>query len=341
MARKRRKGARTRDWEQSSSADYSHERKRFRGIQTKPAPPPPTHDFSSDIVPNALVVSPYGALAFVSIDGREVLCRVDQPLMRGKNSMLSPGDRVLIDEQPEQPLAIAVAPRRTKLSRPDILRGNEQVIAANIEQLVIVAAAAHPAFKQGLVDRYLIAAAVGDVPATIFLNKIDLVDAPPDLSEYQELGVNVIYASCVSGSGLEELRAQLTGKLSVLAGHSGVGKSTIIKKLAPGLELVTREVSRSTQKGQHTTTASRLYDFEGIRIIDTPGIRQLGVWGVSPAELAFFFPEMAALAGGCKFRDCTHTHEPGCAVVAALDAGDLSRVRYRSYLRIRESMTPE
>jgi ribosome biogenesis GTPase len=214
------------------------------------------------------------------------------------------------------------------------------VFAANVDVLVVVASAAKPAFKPGLVDRYLIAAEVGGVEAVLCFNKVDLVDAePPELQAYRDLGVHVIKTSCETGEGLNELRAALRGKMSIFAGHSGVGKSSLLNALQPDLDLETREISEATKKGKHTTTTARLYQLDdGIRVIDTPGIRALGLWEVSPEEVAYYFPEIAEHGAGCKFRDCTHTHEPKCAVREAVETGAISRHRFESFQRIRESL---
>ena len=167
-------------------------------------------------------------------------------------------------------------------------------------------------------------------------------EEPPELKDYEALGFQVIRTSCETGEGLKTLRQALAGKLSILSGHSGVGKSTLLNVLDEDLEVHTQEVSDVSQRGRHTTTASRLYELDGgIRIIDTPGIRALGVWGVSPEEVAWFFPDLAELGENCHFRNCSHTHEPDCAVTEALDAGELTAWRYDSYLRIRGSMEEE
>ncbi|MCF6284454.1 MAG: ribosome small subunit-dependent GTPase A, partial [Candidatus Hydrogenedentes bacterium] len=282
---------------------------------------------------------------FVLKDGTEELCLIDVRLKEGKSTLLASGDQVYVEQEAEKWVVRGIGPRSSRLSRPghEHDRLDEQVFAANIETLVIVAAAADPPFRTGLVDRYLIAAEVGGVTPIICVNKIDLVDEdPPALKDYEALGFQVIRTSCESGEGLDALRAVLGGKLSILSGHSGVGKSTLLNVLDKDLEVHTQEVSGVSHRGRHTTTASRLYKLEGnIRIIDTPGIRALGVWGVSPEEVAWFFPDLAELGEACRFRNCSHTHEPDCAVVAALDEGRLTPWRYDSYLRIRGSMEEE
>lgn len=294
----------------------------------------------NDIEPNALVVSPYGALVFVLWNGEEFLCRVAESLLDGKRPFLAPGDEVYVDRVEDKPFVKEVRHRRNKLSRPAIGHNREKVFAANIDMAIVVAAAARPYFNPGFIDRYLIAAQVGQVEPVVCLNKTDLVvDEPPQLQLYRDMGVRVVKTSCETGEGLDSLRTLLSGRLSVLAGNSGVGKSSLINALDPRHQLVTREITESTQRGQHTTSASRLYELEGgIRIIDTPGVRQLGLWGVSPEELDYYFHEIATLSRGCRFRDCTHAHEPACAVKQGVDEGTIPRARYESYLRIRRSL---
>ena len=288
------------------------------------------------------MVSIAGPWASVQMGDEEPLCRIDERMMFGRSSVLAPGDEVFVEPEEDALFIRASAPRRTKLSRPAIQGGRvrEQIIAANVDVLVIVASVLRPRFKPGLVDRYLVAAGVGGVTPLLCINKLDLVEEEPkEIAVYREVGLQVIATSCLTGDGIEELHDALRGKLSVLAGHSGVGKSSILNAMDASLDIRTREVSDYSEKGKHTTSASRLYNLPGgVRVIDTPGIRELGLWGVSHEELTFFFPEIEALAPQCRFRNCTHTHEPECAVRGAVDAGEITRLRYESYRRIHESL---
>jgi len=340
--RKKKRRVREKDWDHRHEDAFTHDLRRHRRTDTAISDAAPAPDIPEDFEPNGLVISHSKKWAFVQWDGREDLCRISDFLLERGATILAPGDRVLVEALDGEPWVRAVAPRSSKLSRPggEHARVSEQIFAANIDVLVVVAAAAKPAFKPGLVDRYLIAAEVGGVVPILCINKMDLVEKEaPELEAYRELGIQVIATSCETGEGLDDLRKALRGKLCVFAGHSGVGKSSLLNSLQPELDLETREVSEATQRGKHTTSAARLYELDdGLRIIDTPGIRQLGLWGVSPEEVAFYFPEIAEQAAACKFRDCTHTHEPDCAVRQAVDEAQIPRLRFESFLRIRESL---
>ena len=338
--KKRKKPVRKRRWTRSDVDTLSRESRAKHEDSGSLEAPASTRASFSDVEPNAVVVSPYGMLAFVQRPEGELLCRVHDSLGDGKRSILAPGDDVLIESAEDEMVVTGVRHRRTKLSRPAISGKREQVIAANIDLLVVVASAAKPSFRPGLVDRYLIAAEVGGVTPVLCINNIDLVDGiPAEAAEYKDLDVAVLATSCMTGEGIETLRGHLSGKVGVLAGQSGVGKSSLLNAMAPDLDIATQEVSASTDKGQHTTTSSRLYRLDDdIRLVDTPGMKQLGLWDVTQETLDAYFPEIGEIAAACRFRDCTHMHEPGCAVLAALDGGDVSKLRYHSYLRIRHSL---
>ena len=341
--KKKTKRVRKQDWESRGEDSFTRDLKRH--MRTNTALPP---EFSTvippeDVRPNALVISHTKKFAFVEKDGGELLCRIEEKLLEGGASLLAPGDGVLVEEFEGEPFIRAVGVRRTKLSRLAIehSRVEEQVIAANVDLLVIVIAAAQPAPKAGLVDRYLIAAEVGGVSPLLCVNKVDLVDSlPHEVAVYRDLGVDIVETSCKTCGGIEALRSALRGRLSVVAGQSGVGKSSILNVMDPNLQLATQEISAFNEKGRHTTSMARLYKLEqgAIQIIDTPGVRQLGVWGVQPEQLSVFFPEIDDYAQQCQFRDCSHTHEPGCAVKEALESGEIRRLRFESYRRIRENL---
>lgn len=233
-----------------------------------------------------------------------------------------------------------VLPRRNKLARSAAgKKAVEQVIAANVDQIIAVFAAAQPEPKWNLLDRYLVTAEAAEIPAIICLTKIDLVDkgAFTDvLNLYRSLGYRIIETSTVDGTGIEELRAAIKDQVSVLIGKSGVGKTSLLNTLQPGLGLRVSEVSKSLNKGRHTTTHLEMVPLEvGGGIVDTPGMREFDLWDVSDGDLALMFREMRPLVGTCRFGlDCTHVQEPGCAIIRAVSSGQISEHRYHSYLRL-------
>jgi len=348
LDKKKRKQVRDRHWETEAQHAFSfthdlakHRRATVRLREQSGRDDPLPQDFE----PNGTVISHSKKWAFVELEDGERLCLIDERLKERDCTLLAPGDQVWVEFEAEDAFVRGIAPRRTKLCRPghEDARLKEQVFAANIDLLIVVAAAAQPPFRVGLVDRYLIAAEVGGVTPLLCVNKIDLTEREPaEIALFRDMGVQVVAASCKTGQGIGELREALRGRTSILSGHSGVGKSSLLNRMDPNLAVHTQEVSDSTSKGRHTTTASRLYTLSGgIRIIDTPGLRALGLWGVEPPELAFYFPELAARAPDCRFRNCTHTREPKCAVLEAVEAGLLSRARHASYMRIRASLESE
>ena len=346
IEKKKRKHVRDRDWTDTQKQEFAFSRdlvKHRRAKITLRENTSGDDGLPKDFEPNGTVISHSKKWAFVWIDDHIHTCLIDERLKEGESTLLAAGDRVLVEFEEEDALVRGIAPRRTRLSRPAPTTGDqlfEQVFAANVDVLLIVAAAARPPFRAGLVDRFLIAAELGGVTPILCLNKTDLADEePPELAAYRELGIQVFKTSCLTGAGIQALRAALSGKTCVVCGHSGVGKSTMLNTLHTSLELHTQSISDSTDRGRHTTSSATLYHFaDNTRIIDTPGIRSLGLWGVSPAELAWFFPEIAEASQGCKFRNCTHTHEPNCAVAASIESGAISRHRFDSYLRIRASL---
>jgi ribosome biogenesis GTPase len=233
----------------------------------------------------------------------------------------------------------AVLPRRTQLSRraagPKPL---EQVIAANVDQIVAVMAAAQPEPKWNVLDRYLADAEFASLPAVICVTKMDLASDDQvrlELSLYESIGYRAVLTSAVSGRGLDQIAKVFQGHVSVFVGKSGVGKSTLLNALQPDLNLPVNEVGRSG-KGRHTTVSLELIRLRlGGGVIDTPGMREFGLWNVSAADLARCFPEMRPHIGQCRFgSDCSHSHEPGCAIKTAVEAGLIAPRRYRSYLRM-------
>ena len=246
---------------------------------------------------------------------------------------------------------VAVMPRRNRLARrtavpmPDA-HPFEQVIAANLDQIVPVFAAAKPTPKWNLLDRYLVSAESLDLPALICLTKLDLAQAKDGVTAselsstveaYRQIGYQVILTSAVTGAGLNELKAALQGHVSVLVGKSGVGKTSLLNALQPGLGLKVANVNQTTGKGRHTTSHIEMFSLEGGgAIIDTPGVREFGLWDMEVVDLAFFFPEMRPFVGRCRFGiGCRHEEEPGCAIRKAVVSGLVSPRRYQSYLHLK------
>lgn len=267
---------------------------------------------------------------------------------RKESDLLAAGDRVTISlVNATAGLIESVAERERVLSRArpapgmrQMLSDQEQVLVANPDQVVFVFSIRKPKPSLRKLDRFLVVAELNEVPAVICVNKVDLA-APGEAQEtfglYDKIGYPVIHTSAKTGEGIAELKECLRGKISVLAGSSGVGKSSLLNALQPGLGLRVREVSEATTKGLHTTRHSELFELdEGGYVADTPGIRGLALYDVEPHELDGYFREIAPLVAHCQFSDCTHRHEPGCAVRAALEAGEISAERYDSYLRLRE-----
>jgi ribosome biogenesis GTPase / thiamine phosphate phosphatase len=250
-------------------------------------------------------------------------------------SEVAVGDQVLFS--PERRAIQQVLPRRTALSRADPHNPHqERIIAANVDVVVNVVSLKNPPLHPGLIDRYLIAIGKSGAEPLVCVNKIDLLASQEELHPilpYQDAGIPVILCSAASGAGLAELSAALTGKLCVFSGHSGVGKSSLLNALDPRLEIATGSVSVANEKGRHTTTSSTLYSLpNGATVIDTPGIREFGLWDVTKDDLRRNYQEFTAHQ--CAFSDCTHTHEPNCAVKQAVASGKISKARYESYTRI-------
>ena len=234
-----------------------------------------------------------------------------------------------------------IVPRRNYIiRRASNLSKESHIIAANIDRAMIVVTLIEPVTALEFVDRFLITCEAYKVPATILLAKIDLLaDAPESVAQFHEIynsaGYEVIDISATEGIGIDRVKELLDGKVTLVSGNSGVGKSTLIGKIDPTLDIRTGEISESFHKGKHTTTFSTMYPIgNNGYIIDTPGIKGFGLIEIDDKELWHYFPEMIATAGECRFYNCTHTHEPGCAVVEAVKDGKISYSRYESYLKI-------
>ena len=279
-------------------------------------------------------------------DGRELWCGVRGRIhFRDRTHQKSPvavGDRVNVTHTQEDRGAVeSIEPRRSSLSRPADRGGRiEHVMAANVDQVVIVSALDDPPFNPALIDRMLAVVEFSQLDAVLVINKMDLGDEPPpEVAVYETLGYTVLLASALQAHGIEALRRELAGRVSVVAGHSGVGKSSLLNAVQEELGLVVGQVNAVTGRGTHTTTAAIWIPLEvGGAVIDTAGIREFGLFGIPKRDLSWLFRDIAALAAGCRYPDCSHTHEPACAVQEALVEGRIAPFRFESYLKILESL---
>lgn len=257
---------------------------------------------------------------------------------------LAVGDIVDFELEPEQQTGVItnLQQRKNYIIRKSInLSKQGQIIAANLDQALLIVTLASPRTSLGFIDRFLVTAEAYDIPAKLVFNKLDLFsDEGLDiLAEYTSMYENIGYpcyeVSALKGTNIEQVQALLTDKVTLISGHSGVGKSSMINALLPDLELRTSEVSEWSDKGTHTTTFAEMYETpQGGFIIDTPGIRELGIIDIEKEELGHFFPEMRQRMHDCKFNNCQHINEPGCAVLVALERGEIEPSRYDSYLSI-------
>jgi len=279
-------------------------------------------------------------------DGRTVRCtlrRVLRTLATDQRHPLSAGDWVRVREAGDEGTIQAIEPRRTSLDRDS--RGRRHVIVANVDQVVIVGSAAAPDLKPGLIDRLLVAAELAGIRPVICINKADLVPAAslvPVAGVFARMGYPVVICSAASGLGMARLTAELPGRVTALVGQSGVGKSSLLNALDPGLGLPVGAVSRDNDKGRHTTTTARLlrHRWQGW-FVDTPGVRQFQPWEVVPAEVPAAFRDLRPLANLCRFPDCTHAHESDCAVKDAVADGLLDTRRWESCCQLAAGDTRE
>jgi ribosome biogenesis GTPase len=261
------------------------------------------------------------------------------------------GDRVVIERDDEMKGSVItqIEDRDNYVIRKSVnLSKRSHIIAANVDQAVLIATVEQPKTLQGFIDRFLVAAEAYDIPAVIVFNKIDLYsDESIDELEffdlmYRDIGYRVLATSALTGDGIDDLADVLKGKVSLLSGNSGVGKSTLINAIDPKLDLKTGNISKSHKLGQHTTTFAEMFPLAmGGDIIDTPGIRSFGMIDMEDAEISHYFPEIFEVSSGCRFNNCMHINEPGCAVLEALEKGDISPTRYKSYINILKGLDDE
>ena len=297
------------------------------------------------------VIKSTGSWYAVKVAGGEVLrCR-----LRGKfkqdglkvSNPIAVGDRVVIEQEDlgdKTALITDILPRENYLVRKSTRKsGYSHILAANLDQTVLVATLAFPRTSLGFIDRFLVSAESFRIPSVVIFNKMDILEE--DGHEYAEelcdlytsLGYETAAISVLEDEGLDEIHAILEGKTSLISGHSGVGKSSLLNRLIPDLDLRTGEVSTFANKGTHTTTFAEMFSInEQSHVIDTPGIKELGLVDMEVSEISHYFPEMRELLNQCRFHNCTHTNEPGCAVKAALEEGLIHLSRYDSYLSMLE-----
>jgi ribosome biogenesis GTPase len=275
-----------------------------------------------------------GSLSHVVVDVKDI-DRIDP---------VAVGDEVtFIDNQDGSGLIVDVLPRRSKLVRRSAGRkALEQVIVANLDQVVPVFATADPAPKWNLLDRYLAMAESLALPSIICITKMDLISGSAEqalydgLETYRKIGYRVLLTSAASGLGIDEFKAAIQSKLSAFVGKSGVGKSSLLNKLQPGLGIRVNAVSQAITKGKHTTSHLEMFSLDcGGAVVDTPGMREFGLWNVDGTDPALFFPEIRPYVGQCKFGlNCHHIKEPGCAILNAVKSGQIDERRYQSFIKI-------
>ncbi len=379
MARRKGKSQRRiKDWKQAMSSDAMADKAASRAGLTRRAVKLPAYRLEApeenlELLPKAegMVTGFFPGGAMVRVAGQELLCGIAKTFRAPEgSSALAVGDGVTVaivrqehlseaaakDKVRADGMILVRAPRSTALLRPQPRSAKrfdrydtpriDKVLVANMDQLVIITSVRQPPLRPAVVDRFLIVAERGGLAPVLVINKIDLEAPSPDaLAGFAALGLKVICCSAVTGEGLEELRSALAGRRSVLAGASGVGKSTLVNAVVPGATAATRQVRLKDERGRHTTAAANIYDLPptgegqpGGMIVDTPGIRELGI-NLTAAQLPWYFPEFEEHTPRCHFKDCTHTHEPDCAVRSAVEAGAIPARRYESYLRILETLT--
>jgi ribosome biogenesis GTPase len=288
-----------------------------------------------------LVVAREGGRFRVATDAGELTAVLRGKARRDATDRVVVGDRVSLDAGDRRGVVgiTGIAPRRNLLERRVPSGRGNRPIAANLDQVLIVAAARDPAPIPQLIDRLAAIAEANDIPVGLVVNKIDLDPAPAIVERYRAAGYPVFPVCAKSAAGLDALAASLQGRESLLTGASGVGKSTLLNRLEPGLGLRTAEISARIRRGRQTTVAAVLVPLAGGGwLVDTPGFSEVGLWGIEPRELASCFPEMRPHLDRCKFPDCTHRSEPGCAVRRAVDAGEIHLERYGSYLTLLEEL---
>lgn len=304
---------------------------------------------------NGLVTRNTGSSYLVKTDNREeISCKIKGKFrLKGirTTNPVAVGDRVEVTRADDGSAYItAISPRKNYIiRRASNLSKEAHILAANIDQAFLIVTLAHPVTSTTFIDRFLSTAEAYRIPAVIVINKVDLLTGDDDreLLEavtylYRSIGYGVIHTSALTGEGVDELRDAMKGKITLLSGNSGVGKSSLINDVIPGLDLRTAEISHTHLTGMHTTTFSEMFPLpQGGYLIDTPGVKGFGTIDYDKYEVAHFFPEIFRISSDCRYGNCTHTHEPGCAVLQALDENRIAASRYASYLSILEDIDHE
>ena len=304
---------------------------------------------------HGLVIKNTGSWYVVKTDdGTEINCKIKGNFrLKGirTTNPVAVGDTVSILPNNDGSAFITAIDERKNyiIRRSSNLSKEAHIIAANVDQALLIVTLAHPVTSTTFVDRFLATAEAYRIPATIVVNKIDLLCDEEDKEYldawcylYRSIGYNVIEVSAATGEGIDKLKESLEDKITLLSGNSGVGKSTIINQIIPGLNLRTAEISSTHDTGMHTTTFSEMFPLpQGGYLIDTPGVKGFGTIDFDRHEVAHFFPEIFEISQNCRFGNCTHTHEPGCAVLSAVEEARISQSRYNSYLSILEDSSDD
>ena len=295
-----------------------------------------------------VVIKSTGSWYIVRLEeGMNVECR-----MKGKFRMqgikttnpVAVGDVVDVEVGTEGAVITGIHDRKNYIIRKATnLSKQVHIIAANVDVAMLVVTVNHPVTSTVFIDRFLASAEAYRIPAVLVFNKVDLYDEEEQLmmgaltQVYTEVGYECLHVSAVTGEGLERMKELMRGRVTVFSGLSGVGKSSLVNRVEPGLHLKVEEISDAHDTGRHTTTFAEMFPLrEGGYVVDTPGIRAFGLIGMEKGEISHYFPEIFRCSAGCRYNNCTHTHEPGCAVVAAVESGEISESRYFSYTSLLE-----